>query len=118
MTGEMTGLLFPCLRLGETTGPDCISAADDSLTGLLHSRGNELCGKGRGALKLESTWHPSALIIGCKAVIPASQVACSYRPTCLTHLLGLLNTFSSESKSCYILRLNYEEQFLKKLFSA
>jgi len=106
--------------MGESTGPDYLYTADGSLTGLsIHTAHcNELCGSRRGALKLESTWHTSMLVSGYKAVIPANQVACSCRPTWATHLFGLLNTFSSETKSCYILHFNYEEKFLKKLFSA
>lgn len=119
-TGEVTGLLFPCLCTSESTGPDYIYATDGSLTGLLHSHSTwrRALGEQKGTTEAGVRWHPFVLIIGYKSATPAGQVACNERPTWLTLLLGLLNTFNSKYISCYILHLNYKAQFLKKVFSA
>lgn len=120
MTGEVAGLLFPCLCVGESTGPQCTYTVDSSLTGfasftqpstthslLWEEKGSTEAGVDMGHI---CTHHR---LQGCYASQPGSL---QLQTHVVDPLLGYLNTLNSKTKPKNL--LNYEEQFLKKVFSA
>lgn len=112
----MTSLLFPCFCIGKQTVPDRIYTADGSLTRLLRSNSTEQQAllERKGSTEAEPMRHPSTFIIRYKAVFPARQVACSYKPPWPAHLLGLLSALAQKPRLLISFTLITKSSFSKR----